>query len=499
MAVLGDSVMWGLGLREEEKASTRVQNWLSQGQGRRVHRRVYAHNGATVYPTNQPFSLVSGEVILSDPAILRQAQCVDNPEKVQLILVDGCANDVNPANVLNPTVDGGWLRTRINEICRLAVQELLEKIVMRFPKAYVVLTGYYPIMSGETSFFEGARLLQEFGLGEVSFVAFGALLPGMAQRSTIWADSMDQVLADVATVVNGRTKTEQYSNGRIAFAPAGFTQANAIGAWQSFLWSVPSLAFPGSVDDMYEPRSRDCLQHFTRFDDQTVCIKSAAGHPNPKGAATYAQAFITTLDHLANRVTSNGPALAMFQGQMHMVWKGARDDPGIYHAKSNDGITWTAQNRVAGVGTSDGPALAVFHGQLHMVWKGARDDPGIWHSQSNDGIKWLAQNRVAGVGTSNGPALAVRTPSSNIEELHMVWKGAGDDAGIYHSRSFDGGNWLTQNRVAGVGTSDGPALAVFQGQLHMVWKGARDDPGIWYSQSNDGIKWTDQNQLGFPK
>ena len=58
------------------------------------------------------------------------------------------------------------------------------------------------------------------------------------------------------------------------------------------------------------------------------------------------------------------------------------------------------------MGTSHSPALAEFNGRLFMAWKGARDDLGIYWSVSSNGTDWQPQQRVGGVGTSHGPALA---------------------------------------------------------------------------------------------
>jgi hypothetical protein len=56
------------------------------------------------------------------------------------------------------------------------------------------------------------------------------------------------------------------------------------------------------------------------------------------------------------------------------------------------------------------------------------------------------------IGTSVGPALAVY-----IGLLYMAWKGIEGDQGIYFS-TFDGQNWAAQQNVPGIGSSVGPAL-----------------------------------------
>jgi hypothetical protein len=54
MLVLGDSVMWGQGLREEEKFYTKVKEALEREiVCRRVNLRVLAHSEATILPKRE--------------------------------------------------------------------------------------------------------------------------------------------------------------------------------------------------------------------------------------------------------------------------------------------------------------------------------------------------------------------------------------------------------------------------------------------------------------
>ena len=90
-----------------------------------------------------------------------------------------------------------------------------------------------------------------------------------------------------------------------------------------------------------------------------------------------------------------------------------------------------------------------------MTWKGAGGDQDIYWSQF-DGTSWATQQRVNGVGTSTGPALAPDPPNAGYE--YMAWKGAGDDQGIYWSQ-FDGTSWSPQQNISGVGTNARVAFA----------------------------------------
>ena len=51
LLVLGDSISWGQGLRDEHKASYLVKSWLEQQTGREVRQTMQAHSGATIGPS----------------------------------------------------------------------------------------------------------------------------------------------------------------------------------------------------------------------------------------------------------------------------------------------------------------------------------------------------------------------------------------------------------------------------------------------------------------
>jgi hypothetical protein len=98
-------------------------------------------------------------------------------------------------------------------------------------------------------------------------------------------------------------------------------------------------------------------------------------------------------------------------------------------------------------------------------------------------LVWGPRQKIAGVGTSGGLSLALFE-----NQLFAAWKGVGNDPGIYWSSfdgnaCFDGNAWAAQQRIRGVGTAVGPSLAVFGHQLYAVWKGVRNDPGIYWSQA----------------
>ena len=217
--------------------------------------------------------------------------------------------------------------------------------------------------------------------------------------------------------------------------------------------------------------------------------------------------------HLSDRATNDRPTMAVVARGVaafpvyipQLVWRGTLDDTGIYHAQFTDG-QWTPQVPL-GIGEcSHSPALAAVGGddaaaignRVLMVWKGPGDDSGIYWSrqQSVDG-PWQPQQRVPKVGTSAAPALAILG-----DRVYMVWKGVGEDQRIWFGWLDDpaeNNEWTTQTQIAGVLTSTSPALVAWRGNLHMFWKGAADDPRAFHARrgGDDDDIWGPQDPVEY--
>ena len=109
LLVLGDSIAWGQGLREEHKAWYLVKTWLESNGGQQVRERVEAHSGAVIGSVGDsagnPVPPQNGEVNRGLPSVNDQ---IDNalrsytdPAAVDLVLVDGCINDLDARRLLN--------------------------------------------------------------------------------------------------------------------------------------------------------------------------------------------------------------------------------------------------------------------------------------------------------------------------------------------------------------------------------------------------------------
>ena len=141
MLVLGDSIMWGQGLREDEKFSTRVKCWLQGKIDRPVSVHVEAHSGAVIASANIPlrqFPTNDGEVNQSTPSINEELDHASEfyrsiKTSPALILLNGCINDVGVKTLLDASIPLETLRARTKKSCGEDMQSLLGRVKTSFP------------------------------------------------------------------------------------------------------------------------------------------------------------------------------------------------------------------------------------------------------------------------------------------------------------------------------------------------------------------------------
>src|SRR6266576_7029996 len=71
MLVLGDSILWGEGLKTEHKSWYQVKTWLETNTGRVVIERIEAHSGAVVErgSADDNLTVTNAEVNLALPTV----------------------------------------------------------------------------------------------------------------------------------------------------------------------------------------------------------------------------------------------------------------------------------------------------------------------------------------------------------------------------------------------------------------------------------------------
>jgi len=328
LLVLGDSISWGQGLKDEHKAWFLVKKWLEQNTGRGVRAQIEAHSGALIGAIAEAgvdprtnYSL-DGELSRGQPTVNDQ---IDNalrsfadPSQVDLVLVDGCINDLDSRSLLNAANTTDTIRELAQAKCGMPVEALLSRITNVFPAAQVVITGYYPIITENSAndFFMRALAKRFYspavGAPKLNDKALRARLIAISRE---WYQTSDQMLSAAAHRIDSQLK-ERGSRQRVIFADPAFQPENSFAASKSRLWGFDASALRkllvvltlGKVqlrtnDERRKQRTELCKTQFKKDENETPeqkalredrlmrCRLAAAGHPNRKGAAMYADAI----------------------------------------------------------------------------------------------------------------------------------------------------------------------------------------------------------------
>jgi len=330
LLVLGDSILWGQGLKTEHKSWFLVKNWLEQTQHVTVKERVEAHAGAVIGSGGiaPPQSLtVYGEVNSAWPTLHDQVddalRSVGDGSQVDLVLIDGCINDVNARRFLNAGNSGPAIEALAQEKCGAPVEQLLSRIASSFPNAHIVLTGYYPVISEKTPRDLFMRALAKRFYAALSSEARRPsdkeLFERLTAISNAWYEASNRALMDAVAKTNSQLAARA-SRQRVTFARIPFLPEHAFAARESRLWGFDAttvrkmlalLTF-GRVslqanDEVRSRRSSMCEDFFrktpgeseaqksARKDSLMVCRLAAIAHPNRKGAVMYADAITEQL------------------------------------------------------------------------------------------------------------------------------------------------------------------------------------------------------------
>ena len=328
MLVLGDSISWGQGLKDEHKAWFLVKKWLELNSGRPVRTQVEAHSGAVIGTLTGPgvdsrtnYTL-DGEISRAEPTINEQIdnalRALADPSQIDLVLVNGCINDVDSRRLLNAANTPDSIREFAQAKCGPPVEALLNRITLAFPSAHVVIFGYYPIITEFTAndlFMRAlAKRFYTPAAGETRLNDKG-LRARLIAISREWYQTSDFMLANVARKLDSELKARG-SHQRVMFADAAFRPEHSFAANRTRLWGFDAstlrkilvLLTLGKVqlrtnDERRSQRSDLCKvllkkpEHETpeeksaREDRLLRCRLAAVGHPNRKGAAMYADAI----------------------------------------------------------------------------------------------------------------------------------------------------------------------------------------------------------------
>jgi len=188
-----------------------------------------------------------------------------------------------------------------------------------------------------------------------------------------------------------------------------------------------------------------------------------------------------------------GPALAAFNRSLQMAYIANDETSTLLRVGSAFGVNWGPETAVVSGqvhSSKAAPALAAFNGQLHMAYIANDPSNTLLHIASFDGVNWGPETAVVSgqVHSSKaGPALAAFKG-----QLHMVYIANDPSNTLLHIASFDGVNWGPETAVVSSqvhSSKAGPALAVLNGQLHMTYIANDPSNTLLHIASFDGVNW----------
>ena len=349
IVVIGDSIMWGQGLSEDEtknqKFTFKVKRFVEQRMpGIEVHLHNFAHSGAQIladdHEDDRPADY--GEIPNYFPSINWQlGRCIaelagtgvsrryvppihapTSPESVALVILDGGINDIGTKKILTPDptilsnpVDPAsgaeWIRRATREQCVDRMRKLLTRVLTNFPNAKVVVTNYYSIVSDQSDPVYLWELLRFWGLiGRQLEWSQAWLMAKLEAQSFAFHDELTKgfrtVVAEakpLEVIASGAASSVARANRgslegaikplsppRAAFAEIPFGEENSYAAPQT------NLFYLNEPDPAMAVRREKCMDKYHVLNPN--CTLAAGGHPNVRGAQVYANTIIAALKKL---------------------------------------------------------------------------------------------------------------------------------------------------------------------------------------------------------
>ncbi len=303
LTVLGDSVMWGNGLLEGDKISTLVANEIESATHRKVIRTVYAISGATLSRTpidEECTHQCGGEVPTAFRSVNLQIDTAVQLEDSDLILMDGCINDVDLGIILNTETTPEEIVESTEFFCNDVMRATLNRLDRSAPNVPVVVTGYFPFVSSNSDFSSLLQWAQTQGFDVDNVDLLANITASFTNHSELFYETSTIALQSaIAEATEQRT-----SQGEIILVDPGFGPEHAVFTEDSWVWDLKldrELARRLGLDiglvpadPILEFRSKACFEPNSPHDPFT-CLFASVGHPNVKGAKAYAEAIIKAL------------------------------------------------------------------------------------------------------------------------------------------------------------------------------------------------------------
>jgi lysophospholipase L1-like esterase len=279
VAVIGDSVAWGNGLKRENTYYYLVADWLQKVLNRTVEVKVYAHSGATI--VGQTCENIHPALSSGCPTLMDQANNVQNAADLDLILVSGGGNDVGVMKILDYYTPAHEITTLSKDI-EGYMENLLKSLLIKCPNAKIIVTNYYPLIGNDISADQKLLLWLYYALGNQEQP------PDLIDRIRQNSDLFHAV--STTSLTNAVNHANNGAN-RISLASTNFAPNNCYSASETWLWKmvIPNINpfYLKTDDEMFECRNLLC----DPSDPYNISRINAIGHPNRDGAKEYARAI----------------------------------------------------------------------------------------------------------------------------------------------------------------------------------------------------------------
>ncbi len=307
--VFGTSLMWGQGLKESDKMhNVLVRKLKARHPEQTINVTSLAHSGAstgylpdgTIDPKTEP--LIDGEVPTHYPTILQEIASFDNlkrpAESIDLILLDAGINDVHIKSIINPLVTPHKISELVEQFCYEHLKMLVRELLRKFPRARIVIVGYYEFVTENSEHSYVRALLQAFGQVPGGFIMDGLLwmTSGLIRRRLLtncdtFSDGSWSAFCRVADDLNREIASGD--NKRVITARQQVGPENAAFASDPWLFGLNEDLSP--EDPMAAERAKACRAAGDRA-EPVFCRMASTAHPNPRGAQAFADAILIALE-----------------------------------------------------------------------------------------------------------------------------------------------------------------------------------------------------------
>jgi lysophospholipase L1-like esterase len=340
MAVIGDSIAWGNGLKDEDKYSYNISNWIKEKLNRPVDLKVYAHSGATI--SGESGESIDQSLNSGTPTLMEQARSIKDKDDVDLILISGGINDVGVQNIFDPNTPSDTIN-KLSESIKGNMSDLI-KYLLDQTNAKIIVTGYYPLITEKSNvdnLAQGVATLLALNSDRTASqmnVYINAIVNPSApinDKATLWKDVFNNILnrnenlrsnSDTFYAISSNSLNQAVADAnrggdRVLFVDPMFGRSNSYGASDSFLWELEwvmtndALKWIKTNDDQYEIRVELAKKTYpSNILKQAENNINPVAHPNRDGARKYADSIKSILgtpkrlDWLENGPTTNSEA-----------------------------------------------------------------------------------------------------------------------------------------------------------------------------------------------